>query len=99
MRSKTRRSWRWYANSALFWVADWCMDLGARVSQWEPPSESELEQSSMRIIATVTSRLDHPCPTCKGRGLVELAGDDAAVCHLCAGHGVDIEWLKAQAER
>ena len=90
---RPRRSWRWYVNAALFIVGDWCHDLAAWVSQYEPPSESELEQSSMRINALVNSRLEHPCPTCAGRGLVYLDSDDTAVCYVCAGHGVDVAYL------
>ncbi len=91
-----KRSWRWYANSALFAAADWLMELGARVSQWEPPDEDELAQSGMRVVSMVTSRLDHPCSTCGGRGLVNLGSDDSAVCHICLGHGIDADWLKRQ---
>lgn len=92
-RIKYKRSWRWYANSALFAIADWLMELGARISQWEPPSEDELVESGMRVVSMVISRLDHPCPTCAGRGLVRLLDGDSAVCRSCAGHGVDVIWL------
>lgn len=96
MKTKTRRSWRWYVNTALNTIADWCMALAALVSQYEKPTNAELEQSSMRIQAMVMNKHEHPCPTCNGRGLVQLPGDDSAVCHACAGYGVNVDWIKAQ---
>ena len=93
MTQRNCRSWRWYVNAALFSAANWLMDLGARVSQWTPPSESELEQSRMRTMAMIGSRLDHPCPECGGRGLVFLDSDDTAVCYACDGHGIDADYL------
>ena len=93
-RRSGRRSWRWYVNAALFALADALMGLGARVSQYHKPSADELEQSSMRLMSMMNSRIKHPCPTCGGRGLVYLDSDDIiAVCYACAGHGVDVVYL------
>ena len=92
-RRSGRRSWRWYVNAALFALADALMALGARVSRYQKPSADELEQSSMRIMSMMNSRIKHPCPTCAGRGLVYLDSDDTAVCYACAGHGVDVVYL------
>jgi len=94
---KYRRSWRWYVNAALFGLADLLMDLGARVSRSQKPSADELEQSSMRIMSMMNSRINNPCPKCGGRGLVYLDSDDTAVCYACAGHGVDVAYLAKES--
>jgi RecJ-like exonuclease len=83
----------------VFDFATWLETIAMKFDGYEPPvmSEKELSLKSQSIMANVFLKIDHPCPTCKGAGAIEVSVDDVATCPDC--HGIGIELAEINEKR